>query len=66
MKNIQQDILNTFAYFDIFNYPLTKDDILSFLPQKCTQLVIDEMLAHLLQDEFIFKLDEFFTSKIVL
>jgi predicted nucleotidyltransferase len=61
LNNIRQDILNTLAYFDIFNYPLTKDDILSFLPQKCPQLVIDEMLASLLQDEFIFKLDEFYS-----
>ena len=61
MNKIRQDILNTLAYFDIFNYPLTNDDILSFLPQKYPQLVFDEMLASLLQDEFIFKLDEFYS-----
>ena len=60
LNNTGQNILKTLTYFDIFNYPLTRDDIFSFLPRKYDQSEIDETLEMLLQDKFIFKLDEFY------
>lgn len=61
MNNISQDILKTLAYFDFFNYPLTSEDICSFLPQLYNQSVIDEMLMILLRDKIIFKTEEFYS-----
>lgn len=61
MNNIRQDILKTLAYFDYFSYPLTNEDIRSFMPQQCNQSVIDDMLILLLQDKIIFKTEEFYS-----
>jgi hypothetical protein len=49
------------AYFDIFNYPLTNEEVRRFLQHRCDQLVVDEMLYHLLKDQFIFKLGIFYS-----
>jgi hypothetical protein len=61
LNNIRQHILKTLAYFDYFNYPLTNEDIRSFLPQRCNQTVIDEMLSLLLNENIIFKTDHFYS-----
>ena len=61
MNKIQYDILKTLAYFDFFNYPLTPGDIQSFLPQRCHQSIIDEMLAVLLNEKIIFKIEDFYS-----
>ena len=49
------------AYFDYFKYPLTFDDICNFLPQRCNQPDISEMLAVLLDENIIFKLEDFYS-----
>lgn len=61
MNNIRQDILKTLAYFDYFKYPLTCEDICGFLPQRCNQPVINEMLDVLLHENIIFKTDNFYS-----
>jgi hypothetical protein len=61
LNKIRYDTLKTLAYFDFFNYPLTRDDIQSFLPQRCNQPVIDEMLAVLVSENIIFKLEDFYS-----
>jgi predicted nucleotidyltransferase len=49
------------AYFDIFNYPLTNEEVRRFLQQRYDQLVVDEVLCDLLKDQFIFKLNHFYS-----
>ena len=61
LNKIRQDILKTLAYFDYFKYPLTCEDIRSFLPQRCNQPIIDEMLSVLLNENMIFKTDNFYS-----
>ena len=61
MSNIRQDILKTLAYFDYFNYPLTNEDIRSFLCSQCSQSYIDEILILLLEDKIIFKIQDFYS-----
>ena len=61
MNKTGQDILKTLAYFDYFKYPLTCEDIRTFLPQQCNQSVIDEMLSVLLNENIIFKTDNFYS-----
>jgi hypothetical protein len=53
--------LKTLAYFDYFSYPLTCEDIQSFLPQQYNKPLIDEMLALLLNENIIFKTDNFYS-----
>jgi predicted nucleotidyltransferase len=59
LNNIRQDILKTLAYFDYFNYPLTNEDIRSFLSRRYNQSYIDETLIQLIDDKIIFKIDVF-------
>ena len=61
MKKIRQDIVRTLAYFDIFNYPLTNEEVRRFLHQSHNQLVVDEVLCELLKDNLIFKLNNFYS-----
>jgi hypothetical protein len=61
LDNIRHDILKTLAYFDYFKYPLTFDDICTFLPQKCNRAVVDQMLTGLLNENIIFRLDDFYS-----
>ena len=61
MKKIRQNILKTLAYFDIFNYPLTNEEVRRFLPQKCNQLVVNEILYQLIRENEIYKLRSFYS-----
>ncbi|MGN6265836.1 MAG: nucleotidyltransferase domain-containing protein [Ginsengibacter sp.] len=63
MNNICQNILKTLAYFDIFNYPLTVEEIIQFLPEKNSKSAFDESLKNLLQEKLIFKIDRFYSLR---
>jgi hypothetical protein len=49
------------AYFDVFNYPLTNIEVRRFLPYKCNQLVVDEILSLLTRENRIYKLNDFYS-----
>jgi hypothetical protein len=61
VKKIKQNILKTLAYFDVFNYPLTREEVRRFLPQKCNQFVVDEILYQFVKEKRIYKLNNFFS-----
>ena len=61
MKKIRQNILQTLAYFDVFNYPLTNEEVRRFLPEKCNQLVVNEILYQLIKEDIIYKLNNFYS-----
>lgn len=61
MINLQSDILKTLAYFDIFHYPLTNEEIRNFLCRDVKQQLIDEELAAMANSDIIFKIDEFYS-----
>jgi predicted nucleotidyltransferase len=61
LNNLCQNILKTLAYFDIFNYPLTAEEIIQFLREKNTQSAFDESLKNLLQEKLIFKISRFYS-----
>jgi len=60
MQELQQNIVNILAYFDIFQYPLTHDDIRNFITVRYSRAVIDEQLQALTRQKIIYKLDEFY------
>jgi hypothetical protein len=61
LKKIRQNILQTLAYFDVFNYPLTNEEVRRFLPEKCNQLVVNEILYQLIKEDIIYKLNNFYS-----
>ena len=61
MGSTRQNILNTLAYFDIFQYPLLKEEILLFHSVITDQRLIDESLDDLCNEGTVFKLDEFYS-----
>ena len=53
-------ILRILAYFSVFDYPLTKDEIQEFLPPSGTTNSTDHALANLVRGHVIFRIDEFY------
>ena len=61
MNSTRQNILNTLAYFDIFHYPLAKEEVLLFHAGISTQSIINNTLDILCEEGIVFKLDEFYS-----
>ena len=60
MTNTGQHILNTLAYYDIFHYPLLKEEIHRFHGQVIEQSAINESLNRLTAEQTIFSIDGFY------
>lgn len=63
MSEIKKNILATLAYFDLFNYPLTSDEMLLYLPVKCEQAEFEQAVMLLVIDRLIYRFDKFYTLK---
>jgi hypothetical protein len=61
MNTLQESILKVIAYFDIFNYPLTVQEIKLFMNQNCSDQKMQYALHELLHDETIFKSRDFYS-----
>jgi len=53
--------LKTLAYFDIFSYPLTGEEIIQFLPEKSTRSAFNQSLETLLKEQWVFKVSGFYS-----
>lgn len=60
---IKQNILETLAYFDLFDYPLCKGEIYLFLKNKHDYEAFNEGLNCLLASGIIHQFDKFYTLK---
>jgi predicted nucleotidyltransferase len=63
LSEIKKNILSTLAYFDLFNYPLTPDEIFLYLPVKCETGDFEYALRCLVIDRLIYHFDKFYTLK---
>jgi len=63
LSAIKENILATLAYFDMFNYPLTRAETYLFLKNKYRYEVFDDALKCLLETETIHKFDRFYTLR---
>jgi predicted nucleotidyltransferase len=60
---IKENILETLAYFDLFDYPLCRAEIYLFLKNKHDYDTFDQALKSLLQSGIIHQFDKFYTLK---
>src|SRR5580658_8681164 len=58
---VKESVLSTLAYFDLFNYPLTRAEIYLFLQHKFNYDTFDAALECLLLNGNIFLFDKFYT-----
>jgi len=63
LPQIKENILATLAYFDLFNYPLTRGEIYIFLGNKYHYEDFDDALQSLLYEGTIHQFDKFYTLK---
>jgi predicted nucleotidyltransferase len=63
LAELKKNILATLAYFDVFNYPLTREEICLFLPAKYELMPFDVAMACLVSCRLIYRFDKFYTLK---
>src|ERR1700712_1238450 len=61
--NIRKDILATLAYFNLFDYPLKKNEIFLFLGHCNDYREFEQALTILLKDSAVYKMAEFYSLK---
>jgi hypothetical protein len=59
--NIRKDILATLAYFNLFDYPLKKNEIFLFLGHCNDYREFEQALTNLLKDSAVYKIAEFYS-----
>lgn len=57
----EQSIIKALAYFDIFNYPLTQEEIYDFLDKPVAKDVVMATLLQLVEEKRIFRLESFYS-----
>ena len=60
LSEIKENILATLAYFDLFNYPLTRTEVYLFLKKKYSHEFFDDSLRCLVGDGAIHRFDGFY------
>lgn len=63
MNGINKDILTALAYFDMFNYPLTRAEIFVYLQHKHRRADFEAALKYLVASQSVFNFDSFYTLK---
>lgn len=56
-----QNILKTLGYFDLFQYPLTGEEIYFFNSAKVAHTAVNDALEELIADKSVFKIGEFYS-----
>src|SRR5688572_10570799 len=63
-SEIDESVLKTLLYFDIFNYPLTAEEIFNFLGhRKSTKTEVDDSLQKLTDQGLIYRFGDFHSAQ---
>ncbi|WP_091368865.1 hypothetical protein [Mucilaginibacter mallensis] len=63
LSPIEENIIATLAYFDLFSYPLNRGEIYLFLPVKCDMNTFNHSLNSLVNDRHIYRFEKFYSLK---
>ena len=63
LSDTKRNILATLAYFDLFNYPLTMEEVFLYLPAKSDYNEFGYAIRGLVIDRMIYQFDKFYTLK---
>ncbi|MEP6846159.1 MAG: hypothetical protein ABI861_09150 [Panacibacter sp.] len=63
MDRLQQSIIRTVAYFDIFHHPMKPAEIRSFLDMRCSEQELNRSLAALVKEKILFRSATFYQLK---
>jgi predicted nucleotidyltransferase len=63
LTSINRNILTTLAYFDMFNYPLTRVEIFLFLQQEYRLDEFEVALRYMVASQAIYNFDNYYTLK---
>jgi len=60
---LRSSILKVVAYFDLFNYPVSMEDILFFLDSEAAEYQVKKEIEMLLNEECLFRTGQFFSLR---
>lgn len=60
---VRNSILKVLAYFDLFDYPVSREEILFFLDQEISESGLDIALEALVNERYLFRLDRFYSLR---
>jgi predicted nucleotidyltransferase len=63
VSEIKKNILTTLAYFDVFNYPLTREEVCLFLPVKFERKTFEDAMTCLIETRMVYRFDKFYCLK---
>ena len=63
LSRLETGVVRTLLYFDIFDYPLTRKEIIDFLPHKTEALDTDGALENLRKQNLIFAVEDFYSLR---
>lgn len=62
-EQLEVSIMSVLTYFDLFNFPITEDEIYLFLNRRCTMDCICRALAHLNERKVVYKTGNYYAVK---
>ena len=63
LSPIEENIIATLAYFDLFSYPLNRGEIYLFLPVKCDMNTFNQAVNSLVNNNHIYRFEKFYSLK---
>ncbi|PWT99002.1 MAG: hypothetical protein C5B52_11340 [Bacteroidetes bacterium] len=60
---LDKSILKVLVYFDMFQYPVSIDEIRFFIDQKAGEDEIADALKHMILDQRVYRIDKFYTLR---
>jgi predicted nucleotidyltransferase len=63
LLNLKKNIISTLAYFDMFDYPLSYNEIFLFLECKCEETDLRKTINYLVSCKLIYQIGKFYSLK---